>query len=102
MAGLKCRRFRGGDSKSQLGPADDHAGDVVVLGGGADELIEGAHDVGEGQGGAFLTRELDHGEEAGFAEFVAALVPSFGDAVGVNYEEVMGFDAGDPRFVVFI
>ena len=52
-----------------------------MLGGGADELIEGAHDVGEGQGGAFLTRELDHGEEASFAEFVATLVPGLGDAV---------------------
>ena len=73
-----------------------------MLGGGADELIEGVHDVGEGQGGAFLARELDHGEEAGFAEFVAALVPGFGDAVGVNYEEVVGLDSRDPRYVIFL
>jgi hypothetical protein len=30
----------------KLCAAHDHAGDVVVLGGGADEFVERAHDVG--------------------------------------------------------
>ena len=57
--------LKGGDSKSQLGPADDHAGDVVVLGSGADELVEQRMMLERVSGGAFLTRELDRWRAGG-------------------------------------
>lgn len=88
-------------SKTISDSTNDHAGDVVVLRGCADELVEAAHDAGEYEGGAFLRGDLDDGEQARFTEFVAVFVPGFGYAIGVNHQQIVSLQARDAGGVVF-
>src|SRR5580698_2778482 len=72
---------------------DDHAGDVVVLWRGADEIIEIAHDVGESHGGALGACGFGYGKQTRVAEGGMVFVPSFGNAVGVDDQEVLRIEA---------
>ena len=69
--------------------ADDHAGYVIVLRSGAHEVIEVAHDIRESHGRAFRVGVLGDCEEASVAERGAVLVTRFGDAIGIDDEQIL-------------
>jgi len=79
-AGAGRRRNPTGGKRSKLekfesDAADDQAGDVVVLRGLADEIVEFAQDVFVGGGGALVLHARD---QARVSEFFAVFIPRFG------------------------
>src|SRR5215472_2814646 len=71
----------------------DDEGDVVVLFAGA-EAVDFVHDGGEQVAGGEGAVAAEGSGEALFAKFVAIVVEGFGDAVGVERENVAGRNLG--------
>ncbi len=88
-------------ARCRAGAADDQAGDVVVLGGVADEIVEAVHDAGERGGRALGTAGLENVEQARFPELVAVFVAGFGHTVGINHQEIVHLQVSDAGFVFF-
>src|SRR5271168_2477005 len=81
--------------------ADDQTGDVVVLRGVADEIVQPIHDAGQRGSGALWTAGLKNAEQAGLSKLIALFVASFGYAIGVDHQEIVGAQMSDAGFKLF-
>src|ERR1700733_972850 len=87
--------------REALAPANDETGDVVVLGGSSDKFVEILHNVRQREGRSLTACGFQQGQQARFAKFRLFLVSGFGDAVGVDNQEIRVFEPRDACLVVF-